>query len=259
MILDVSTWQRDNLRTAIARLLDFEVRNCSIFRSLNCQLWDACLTDLACAIGWLPIASCKTYQRQVCSLVHSTALILLRWCTLANRIYIELLKARDSAVREQYIRLMRSKLIRAELEKCQRHEGVQHHTVCKYWKDLYLEAVERGDNELRGYKSIERTESNSMNQNHWVMYNSIHEHSSIHVKKGTETSRNKWRLISQKYQKMNSKDQFRHVQVKLSQDMSRNIQTESNLNQIWTLWSLWTGQLIGDLAQKLGICKSSKF
>ncbi|KAJ7593453.1 NADH-ubiquinone oxidoreductase 12 kDa subunit [Mycena floridula] len=62
------------------------------------------------------------------------------------------MEARDNAVREAWVRAMEARLVRQELDKCHRAEGVNHYENCKWLQELYLKKLkatkERGQVEL---------------------------------------------------------------------------------------------------------------
>ena len=49
--------------------------------------------------------------------------------------------AREEHIRESWVRAMEAKLVRDELNKCQRTEGVNHYETCKYLADRYIEML----------------------------------------------------------------------------------------------------------------------
>ncbi|PAV16590.1 nadh-ubiquinone oxidoreductase 12 kda subunit [Pyrrhoderma noxium] len=61
--------------------------------------------------------------------------------------------ARDEHIRESWVRAMEAKLVRDELNKCQRAEGVNHYENCKYLSERYIEMLR--ENKVKGYKHID--------------------------------------------------------------------------------------------------------
>jgi hypothetical protein len=53
----------------------------------------------------------------------------------------EQIEARDTHIRESWVRAMELRLIRDEMNKCQRAEGVNHYENCKVFVDKYLELL----------------------------------------------------------------------------------------------------------------------
>lgn len=48
------------------------------------------------------------------------------------------LEERDNHIRESWVKAMEVRLVREELEKCQRGEGVNHYENCKWLSEKYL-------------------------------------------------------------------------------------------------------------------------
>lgn len=61
--------------------------------------------------------------------------------------------ARDEHLRESWVRTMEARLVRDELEKCQKGEGVNHYENCKWLSEKYLSMLK--ENRVRGYKHID--------------------------------------------------------------------------------------------------------
>ncbi|GAA99310.1 uncharacterized protein L969DRAFT_93773 [Mixia osmundae IAM 14324] len=55
--------------------------------------------------------------------------------------YKELLEARDAAIREGWVRTMEARLVREELGKCWRTEGVNHYAQCHELTQRYLDML----------------------------------------------------------------------------------------------------------------------
>ncbi|ESK92325.1 nadh-ubiquinone oxidoreductase 12 kda subunit [Moniliophthora roreri MCA 2997] len=63
------------------------------------------------------------------------------------------LQARDEHLRESWVRAMEARLVRDELEKCQKSEGVNHYENCKWLADKYLDKLR--ESKVKGYKQID--------------------------------------------------------------------------------------------------------
>ncbi|PFH53098.1 hypothetical protein AMATHDRAFT_73626 [Amanita thiersii Skay4041] len=63
------------------------------------------------------------------------------------------LKERDEFIRESWVKAMEARLVRDELEKCQKAEGVNHYETCRWLSDKYLQMLR--DNRVQGYKHID--------------------------------------------------------------------------------------------------------
>jgi hypothetical protein len=48
------------------------------------------------------------------------------------------MEEKELAVREVWVKLMEARLVRDELDKCHRGEGVNHYENCKWLSELYL-------------------------------------------------------------------------------------------------------------------------
>jgi len=48
------------------------------------------------------------------------------------------IQEREELVRESWVKAMEARLVRDELVKCQRHEGVNHLENCKWLSEKYL-------------------------------------------------------------------------------------------------------------------------
>ncbi|KAI9798995.1 MAG: hypothetical protein M1833_004348 [Piccolia ochrophora] len=57
--------------------------------------------------------------------------------------------AQDAVIREQWVRSMMARLVREELAKCYRREGVRHLERCGRVRERYMELL--GDAKVRGY------------------------------------------------------------------------------------------------------------
>ncbi|KAF9453439.1 NADH-ubiquinone oxidoreductase 12 kDa subunit [Macrolepiota fuliginosa MF-IS2] len=65
----------------------------------------------------------------------------------------EKLAERDHHIRESWVKAMEARLVRDELEKCQKGEGVNHYENCKWLADKYIQMLQ--DNRVKGYKRID--------------------------------------------------------------------------------------------------------
>ncbi|KAL5503898.1 hypothetical protein ACEPAH_7969 [Sanghuangporus vaninii] len=63
------------------------------------------------------------------------------------------LHARDEQIRESWVRAMEVKIVRDELTKCQRTEGVNHYENCKSLAEKYLQMLR--ENRVKGYKQVD--------------------------------------------------------------------------------------------------------
>ncbi|MCJ1444155.1 MAG: hypothetical protein MMC23_004656 [Stictis urceolatum] len=57
--------------------------------------------------------------------------------------------AQDSIIKEQWVKSMMARLVRDEMGKCYRREGVNHMQNCKQLRERYLELLK--DAKIRGY------------------------------------------------------------------------------------------------------------
>ncbi|KAJ3828232.1 hypothetical protein F5880DRAFT_1472978 [Lentinula raphanica] len=73
---------------------------------------------------------------------------LLLKCSISAK-----LQARDEHVRESWVRAMEARLVREELDKCQRTEGVNSFENCKWLSDKLLEKL--NDSRVKGYKQVD--------------------------------------------------------------------------------------------------------
>lgn len=68
-------------------------------------------------------------------------------------LHIERIRARDQHVRESWVRAMEAKIVRDELNKCQRVEGVNHYENCRELSEKYLSMLR--DNRVRIHPYID--------------------------------------------------------------------------------------------------------
>lgn len=64
------------------------------------------------------------------------------------------IEAREKKLRESWVKAMEAHLVRTELVKCQRYEGVNHLENCAWLSQKYLGMLQ--ENKVKGYKKIER-------------------------------------------------------------------------------------------------------
>ncbi|KAI5119004.1 hypothetical protein M0805_004414 [Coniferiporia weirii] len=62
-------------------------------------------------------------------------------------------RAREEHIRESWVRAMEAKIVRDELTKCHRVEGVNHYENCKWLSEKYVELLR--ENRVKGYKQID--------------------------------------------------------------------------------------------------------
>jgi len=60
---------------------------------------------------------------------------------------------REHHVRESWVKAMEARLVREELEKCHKTEGVNHYENCRWLSEKYLTMVK--ENKVKGYKKID--------------------------------------------------------------------------------------------------------
>lgn len=62
--------------------------------------------------------------------------------------------ARDHKIREFWVKTMEAKIVRDELDKCHRAEGVNHYENCKWLSELYLNKLEQTRVRRGGFASL---------------------------------------------------------------------------------------------------------
>ncbi|CAE6447132.1 unnamed protein product [Rhizoctonia solani] len=67
--------------------------------------------------------------------------------------YKNILESRDKAIRESWVKTMEARLVREELQKCQRYEGVNHYQSCKELAEKYIDLLK--DAKVKGYTTID--------------------------------------------------------------------------------------------------------
>jgi hypothetical protein len=63
------------------------------------------------------------------------------------------LDQREHHVRESWVKAMEARLVRDELEKCQKAEGVNHYENCRWLSEKYLTMLK--ENKVKGYKQVD--------------------------------------------------------------------------------------------------------
>ncbi|GHJ90353.1 hypothetical protein NliqN6_6755 [Naganishia liquefaciens] len=67
--------------------------------------------------------------------------------------YKKTLSERDNHIRESWVKAMEARIVREELVKCQRGEGVNHYKKCHHLAEMYTGMIR--DNKVKGYKIID--------------------------------------------------------------------------------------------------------
>ncbi|KAK8849468.1 hypothetical protein IAR55_004801 [Kwoniella newhampshirensis] len=67
--------------------------------------------------------------------------------------YRQILQDRDTHIRESWIKAMEARIVRDELQKCYRGEGVNHLQNCKVLAEKYAGMIR--ENKVQGYKQID--------------------------------------------------------------------------------------------------------
>jgi len=63
------------------------------------------------------------------------------------------LEERDHHVRESWVKAMEARLVREELDKCHKSEGVNHYENCRWLSEKYLTMLK--ENKVKGYKEVD--------------------------------------------------------------------------------------------------------
>lgn len=62
--------------------------------------------------------------------------------------------ARDHHIRESWVKAMELRLVRDELEKCQKNEGVNHYENCGWLADKYIQMLQNNRvRSIHGFQS----------------------------------------------------------------------------------------------------------
>ncbi|KAH9838363.1 NADH-ubiquinone oxidoreductase 12 kDa subunit [Rhodofomes roseus] len=62
-------------------------------------------------------------------------------------------KEREDLIRESWVRAMEAKIVRENMQKCYRIEGVNHGEKCKHLAEKYTQMLQ--ENKVKGYKHID--------------------------------------------------------------------------------------------------------
>jgi len=63
------------------------------------------------------------------------------------------LQEREELMRESWVKSMELRLVRDELDKCHKGEGVNHYESCRWLAEKYLHMLR--ENRVKGYKVID--------------------------------------------------------------------------------------------------------
>ncbi|KIO17103.1 hypothetical protein M407DRAFT_23996 [Tulasnella calospora MUT 4182] len=66
---------------------------------------------------------------------------------------IKTLATRDKHIKDSWVNAMEVRIVREELIKCHKVEGVNHYAECKHLSELYLKLMR--ENKVKGYKQID--------------------------------------------------------------------------------------------------------
>ncbi|EIW71734.1 hypothetical protein TREMEDRAFT_67934 [Tremella mesenterica DSM 1558] len=67
--------------------------------------------------------------------------------------YRKVIQERELHIRESWVKAMEARLVRTELQKCYRGEGVNHLKNCKELAEKYAAMIR--DNKVTGYKVLD--------------------------------------------------------------------------------------------------------
>jgi len=67
--------------------------------------------------------------------------------------YRATLASREQHIRETWVDAMEARIVRDELVKCQKAEGVNHYAECRHLAELYLAMMKTS--KVTGYKTID--------------------------------------------------------------------------------------------------------
>ncbi|KLT41557.1 putative NADH-ubiquinone oxidoreductase 12 kDa subunit mitochondrial precursor [Cutaneotrichosporon oleaginosum] len=65
----------------------------------------------------------------------------------------ETLKQREEHIRESWVKAMEARIVRDELQKCYKYEGVNNIETCHDLAQKYISMIR--DNKVKGYKIID--------------------------------------------------------------------------------------------------------
>ncbi|CAO1633886.1 unnamed protein product [Jaminaea pallidilutea] len=63
------------------------------------------------------------------------------------------MQANDERIRQQWIKTYEARIVREELQKCQKAEGVNHYAVCRPLVETYMELLK--DAKVKGFRIID--------------------------------------------------------------------------------------------------------
>ncbi|CAE6411048.1 unnamed protein product [Rhizoctonia solani] len=67
--------------------------------------------------------------------------------------YKNTLESRDKAIRDSWVKTMEARLVREELQKCHKFEGVNHYQSCKELAEKYIDLLK--DAKVKGFTTID--------------------------------------------------------------------------------------------------------
>ncbi|KAG9102451.1 hypothetical protein FS749_000042 [Ceratobasidium sp. UAMH 11750] len=67
--------------------------------------------------------------------------------------YKNVQESRENHIREAWIKVMETRLVREELQKCHKFEGVNHYQSCKELAERYIDMLK--DAKVKGYTVVE--------------------------------------------------------------------------------------------------------
>ncbi|KAF8604561.1 putative NADH-ubiquinone oxidoreductase 12 kDa subunit [Ceratobasidium sp. AG-I] len=67
--------------------------------------------------------------------------------------YKNVLAAREEHIRESWVKAMEARLVREELQKCHKFEGVNHYQSCKELAERYIDLLK--DAKVKGFTTVE--------------------------------------------------------------------------------------------------------
>ncbi|KAH8822819.1 hypothetical protein DL96DRAFT_1443494, partial [Flagelloscypha sp. PMI_526] len=60
---------------------------------------------------------------------------------------------RHNVVREAWVKAMEARLVREELERCQKGEGIHHYENCRWLAEKYLKYMDGA--QVKGWKTVD--------------------------------------------------------------------------------------------------------
>ncbi|KAJ1307880.1 hypothetical protein OPQ81_001960 [Rhizoctonia solani] len=67
--------------------------------------------------------------------------------------YKSVLESRDKTIRESWVKAMEARLVREELQKCHKYEGVNHYQSCKELAEKYIDLLKEA--KVKGFTTID--------------------------------------------------------------------------------------------------------